>query len=160
MSAENYIIDRIEQLCEQKQMSRYRLAQKSGISQSSISTLLNRQSVPTIQTLEKLCKGLDMTLAQFFSEDDELPNLTEEQKRLLTTWNAMNEQEKALVEAIYARNHKKVRMADVAAVLISFGGHHETENLFPYNAYDLSALWLRTIQCICGVCNPARKTRI
>ena len=80
-------------------MSRYRLAQKSGISQSSISTLLNRQSVPTIQTLEKLCKGLDMTLAQFFSEDDELPNLTEEQKRLLTTWNAMNEQEKALVEA-------------------------------------------------------------
>lgn len=99
MPAENYIIDRIEQLCEQKQMSRYRLAQKSGISQSSISTLLNRQSVPTIQTLEKICKGLDMTLAQFFSEDDELPNLTEEQKRLLTTWNAMNEQEKALVEA-------------------------------------------------------------
>ena len=99
MSVENYIIDRIEQLCEQKQMSRYRLAQKSGISQSSISTLLNRQSVPTIQTLEKICKGLDMTLAQFFSEDDELPNLTEEQKRLLTTWNAMNEQEKALVEA-------------------------------------------------------------
>lgn len=40
-----------------------------------------------------------MTLAQFFSEDDELPNLTEEQKHLLTTWNAMNEQEKALVEA-------------------------------------------------------------
>lgn len=80
-------------------MSRYRLAQKSGISQSSISTLLNRQSVPTIQTLEKICKGLDMTLAQFFSEDDELPNLTEDQKRLLTTWNAMNEQEKALVEA-------------------------------------------------------------
>jgi transcriptional regulator with XRE-family HTH domain len=80
-------------------MSRYRLAQKSSISQSSISTLLNRQSVPTIQTLEKICKGLDMTLAQFFSEDDELPNLTEEQKRLLTTWNAMNKQEKALVEA-------------------------------------------------------------
>ena len=99
MGAGNYIIDRIEQLCEQKQMSRYRLAQKSGISQSSISTLLNRQSVPTIQTLEKICKGLDMTLAQFFSEDDELPNLTEEQKRLLTTWNAMNKQEKALVEA-------------------------------------------------------------
>lgn len=49
--------------------------------------------------MEKICKGLDMTLAQFFSKDDELPNLTEEQKHLLTTWNAMNEQEKALVEA-------------------------------------------------------------
>lgn len=99
MSAENYIIDRIEQLCEQKQISRYRLAQRSGISQSSISTLLNRQSIPTIQTLEKICKGLDMTLAQFFTKEDELPDLTEEQKHLLATWNSMNEQEKALVEA-------------------------------------------------------------
>ena len=57
MSAENYIIERIEELCEKKHMSRYRLAQKSGIAQSSISTLLNRKSVPTIQTLEKICDG-------------------------------------------------------------------------------------------------------
>ena len=55
LSAENYIIERIEELCEKKHMSRYRLAQKSGIAQSSISTLLNRKSVPTIQTLEKIC---------------------------------------------------------------------------------------------------------
>ena len=132
MSAENYIIDRIEQLCEQKQMSRYRLAQKSGISQSSISTLLNRQSVPTIQTLEKICKGLDMTLAQFFSEDDELPK---SDRRAETPSHYLECYERAgegIGRSIYARNHKKVRMADVAAVLISFGGHHETENLFPY----------------------------
>ena len=43
-------------------MSRYRLAQKSGIAQSSISTLLNRKSVPTIQTLEKICDGFGITL--------------------------------------------------------------------------------------------------
>lgn len=99
MLAENYIVDRIEQLCEQKQMSRYRLAQKSGIAQSSLSTLLNRQSVPTIQTLEKICKGLDMTLAQFFARDEQLPDLTEEQKDLLATWDAMNAHEKELVKA-------------------------------------------------------------
>lgn len=99
MLAENYIIDRIEQLCEQKQMSRYRLAQKSGIAQSSLSTLLNRQSVPTIQTLEKICKGLDMTLAQFFAGDEQLPDLTEEQKDLLATWDVMNAHEKELVKA-------------------------------------------------------------
>ena len=99
MLAENYIIDRIEQLCEQKQMSRYRLAQKSGIAQSSLSTLLNRQSVPTIQTLEKICKGLDMTLAQFFAGYEQLPDLTEEQKDLLATWDVMNAHEKELVKA-------------------------------------------------------------
>ena len=99
MQSENYIIDRIEQLCEKKHISRYRLAQKSGIAQSSISTLLNRKSVPTIQTLEKICEGLDMTLAQFFAGDDKLPDLTEEQKSLLEEWNAMDEQQRQLVKA-------------------------------------------------------------
>ena len=65
MLTENYIIERIEQLCEQKYISRYRLAQRSGIAQSSLSTLLNRKSVPTFQTLEKICEGFDISLAQF-----------------------------------------------------------------------------------------------
>lgn len=99
MIDEMYIIDKIEKLCEEKQLSRYRLAQKAGIAQSSLSTLLNRKSVPTIQTLEKICNGLDITLAQFFSEEDELPDLTKEQKELLNIWNDMNEQEKALAKA-------------------------------------------------------------
>lgn len=99
MQTENYIIERIEQLCEQKHISRYRLAKKSGISQSSISTLLNRKSIPTIQTLEKLCAGFDITLAQFFAKDDEIPDLTEEQKKLLKNWNALDDHSRQLVSA-------------------------------------------------------------
>ena len=99
MQAENYIIARIEQLCEKKKFSRYRLAQKSGIAQSSISPLLNRKSVPTIQTLEKICEGFDITLAQFFAGDEEIPDLTADQKQLLSDWNAMDEHQKELVKA-------------------------------------------------------------
>lgn len=94
-----YIIDRIEKLCEEKNLSRYRLAQKAGIAQSSLSTLLNRKSIPTIQTLEKICSGFDITLAQFFAAEHEIPDLTDEQRELLDTWNNMNEQERALVKA-------------------------------------------------------------
>lgn len=99
LQTENYIIAKIEQLCEKKNISRYRLAQKSGIAQSSISTLLNRKSVPTIQTLEKICDGLDITLAQFFTEDEEYPDLTSDQKQLLSDWNAMDDHQKELVKA-------------------------------------------------------------
>lgn len=99
MVDENYIIDRIEKLCEEKQLSRYRLAQKAGIAQSSLSTLLNRKSIPTIQTLEKICIGLDITLAQFFAGDNMTPDLTLEQKELLDMWNDMDEHERALVKA-------------------------------------------------------------
>ena len=99
MLSENYIITRIEQLCKRKNISRYRLSQESGIAQSSISTLLNRKSVPTIQTLEKICEGLDITLAQFFAGDDEFPDLTAEQKQLLDNWNMMDAHQKELVKA-------------------------------------------------------------
>lgn len=99
MIDEMYIIDRIEKLCEEKNLSRYRLAQKAGIAQSSLSTLLNRKSIPTIQTLEKICSGFDITLAQFFAAENEIPDLTDEQRELLDTWNNMNEQERALVKA-------------------------------------------------------------
>ena len=99
MQTENYIIARIEQLCEKKGISRYKLAQKSGIAQSSISTLLNRKSVPTIQTLEKICEGLGITLAQFFAGDEEFPDLTADQKQLLSDCNAMDDHQKELVKA-------------------------------------------------------------
>ena len=99
MQAENYIIARIEQLCEKKKFSRYRLAQKSGIAQSSISTLLNRKSVPTIQTLEKICEGFDITLAQYIAGHEAITDLTADQKQLLSDWNAMDEHQKELVKA-------------------------------------------------------------
>lgn len=80
-------------------MSRYRLAQKSGIAQSSISTLLNRKSIPTIQTLEKICDGFGITLSQFFAEGDKVLDLTKDQEELLRDWNSMDGRQQELVKA-------------------------------------------------------------
>lgn len=99
MLTENYIIERIEKLCEARNMSRYRLAQRSGISQSSISNLLNRRNIPSIQTLDKLCQGLDITLAQFFAMEGHRPDLTEEQEKVLDTWSKLTCEQKIRVEA-------------------------------------------------------------
>jgi len=99
LQTENYIIDRVERIRQAKNLSRYRMAQRSGLSQSSISNLLNRRNVPSIQTLEKICNGLGMTLAQFFSADGERPNLTKEQEHVLDVWDQLNEMEKARVKA-------------------------------------------------------------
>lgn len=107
MLAENYIIDRIESLCEKKHISRYRLSQKTGLAQSSISNLLNRKSVPTIPTLEKICEGLGVTLAQFFAGEGETPDLTEEQKELLAAWNDLSDEEKKLTRAYMQGISKK-----------------------------------------------------
>ena len=99
MSKENYIVDRIEELLVLRKMSRYTLSQKSGLSQSSVSELLNRKCVPTIVTIEKICEAFDITLAQFFAIGESVPDLTEEQKDVLEIWTQLNEREKQLVKA-------------------------------------------------------------
>ena len=40
---EKYIAERIKELCEKKDMTMYALAQKTGISQSSLSNIMNRE---------------------------------------------------------------------------------------------------------------------
>ena len=98
---DNYVLERIEQLCERKKLSHYRLARKSGIHQSSLSVLLNRNSTPNIYTLERICTGLDISLAQFFSKDGEYVDLTDSQKYLLSVWNSDPEIDKKLILAYF-----------------------------------------------------------
>lgn len=99
---EKYIAERIKELCEKKDMTMYALAQKTGISQSSLSNIMNRGSVPTFLTLGRICDGLGMTLAQFFAEGEDRPDLTAEQKKVLEVWEALSDREKEAVE-IYVR---------------------------------------------------------
>ena len=99
MQNKNYIVDRIEMLCKKRNISRYRLARRSGVALSSVSTLLNRKSVPTIYTLEKLCNGLGVTMAQFFSAENTKPDLTKEQEEFLAILDEFSAEEKARVAA-------------------------------------------------------------
>lgn len=81
-------------------MSQYELAKKAGMTQSSISTLLNEGNVPRITTLEKVCNGFGITLAQFFTMDGKYPDLSEEQIKVLDTWERLSVKEKIAVENI------------------------------------------------------------
>ena len=49
----------------------YRLSVESDVTQSTLINMFNRETQPSIATLEALCKGLGITLAEFFAEDGE-----------------------------------------------------------------------------------------
>ena len=94
MQVEKYIADKITSLCEKRDISKYRLSQLSGISQSSLGRIMAQENLPSLITLEKICAALGVTLSQFFQEGNS-ENLTEEQKEVLKIWNDLstNEQE-------------------------------------------------------------------
>ncbi|GFI51094.1 HTH-type transcriptional regulator PuuR [Lachnospiraceae bacterium] len=92
--------ERIRELCAKKKMSQYELAKRAGMTQSSISSLLNEGNVPKITTVEKVCKGFGITLSQFFSKEDNFPDLSEEQLEVLNTWEKLSAKEKLAVRKI------------------------------------------------------------
>lgn len=99
------ISKRIKQLMDERGWTEYRLAKEAGLSQSTISNMFHRNNSPTIPTLETICKGLDITLAQFFSAGQELVELNEEQQEMFKKWsNLTKEQKKLLFEIIKHMN--------------------------------------------------------
>ena len=68
MSTKEAIANRIIQLCNERHMAINELASISGISPSTVYSILNEKSQnPGTITIKKLCDGLDITLGEFFS---------------------------------------------------------------------------------------------
>ena len=74
-------------------MSKYRLSQLTGISQSSIGKIIAKESLPTMPTVEKICDALGVTMAQFFAGMDVPVSLSESQQEVLNIWNNLDEKE-------------------------------------------------------------------
>ena len=46
--------------------------------------------LPTLSSLDKICRAFDMTLAQFLSENDGLTEITPDQRELLDKWELLS----------------------------------------------------------------------
>lgn len=77
--------ERLRQLLDERGWTEYRLAKNCGLSESTIANIYRRNTVPSITTLETICKGFGITLSQFFSEG-EMVELTPELKELFDNW--------------------------------------------------------------------------
>ena len=62
------VYDRIDELCEQRGWSRYKLVEESGIPQSSFYNMFNRHSIPRLDLIQKICDGFHISLAEFFAD--------------------------------------------------------------------------------------------
>lgn len=62
------ILEKIDMLRVEKGWTVYQLAEESGVSQSTLSNMFIRKTLPSITTLEALCKGFGISLADFFAD--------------------------------------------------------------------------------------------
>lgn len=87
---ENEIIDRIQALCTARSWTVYRLAKESGITYSTLCTMLHKSNSPSLPTLIKICNGFGITLAQFFDAENPQATLSPAQKYLLDQWKSLS----------------------------------------------------------------------
>jgi len=92
---------RIKELMQERGWSEYRLAIASGLSQSTVANIFNRNTMPSLTTLEAICKGFGMTLSQFFAEG-EMVELTIEQKQMFEAWSSLSKDQKEALQRLIA----------------------------------------------------------
>ncbi len=76
---------RLRQLLQERGWTEYKLSKQCGLAQSTIGNIFRRNTIPSIETLETICKGFGITLSQFFAEAD-MVELTPDMKELFDCW--------------------------------------------------------------------------
>lgn len=87
---------RIRELMEEQNWTDYRLAKEANLSHSTVTNMFNRNNAPTLPTLEVVCRAFGITLAQFFTEDEEA-QLTADQQILFSKWSTLTDRQKQIL---------------------------------------------------------------
>ena len=88
---------RVRQMMDERGWTDYRLAKEANLSHSTVTNMFNRNNAPTLPTLEAVCRAFGITLAQFFADEVDSAQLTDEQRTLFARWSSLTERQKNLL---------------------------------------------------------------
>lgn len=70
MTTKESVVFRIKELCQQKAITLNSLANKSGLTPSTVYTLVSDERKDIgITTIRRICDGLEISLSEFFESD-------------------------------------------------------------------------------------------
>lgn len=98
---ETDVLNRIQYFLRYKHWSVYKLAKESGLPYSSLNNIFNRKTCPTLPTLEKICKGLNISLSEFFAYHKnplQSDTLTDTEQDIINSYQSLSLKDKELLE--------------------------------------------------------------
>ena len=88
---------KINRLRLERGWSVYRLSVESDVPQSTLINMFNRETQPSIATLEAICKGFGITMAEFFAEDEGAEQESVSEAEFKTAFDALPKESRRLV---------------------------------------------------------------
>lgn len=99
---------RLQRLLKERGWTEYKLSKECGLSQSTIGNIFRRNTMPSLTTLEIICKGFGITLSQFFADGDMI-ELTPDTKALFDRWAVLTpDQKNAALQMLRAMSHERL----------------------------------------------------
>ena len=86
------MLKRLKEICRQKRVSQYALAKATGMSTSSISSLMKGESRPYIYTVLLICDALGISVQELFGGDQ--TNADPDEEALLRLYRLLPEEKR------------------------------------------------------------------
>ncbi len=96
------VIKRLNVLRLERKLSVYRLAELTGINQSTLANTFSRGVVPSIVNLGKMCEAMGLTLSQFFAQEEKLLPLTPKEQTFVAEFQKLPQDIKGSIEQMVA----------------------------------------------------------
>ena len=102
------IHDRLRQLLRERGWTEYRLSRECNLSQTTMGNVFRRNTMPSLATLETICDGFGITMAQLFAEGDMI-EVSPELREVFDCWVSLTpDQKKAALSMLRAMNHDRL----------------------------------------------------
>lgn len=92
------ILEKINKLRLERGWSVYKLAEESGLTQSTIANMFSRKTMPSISTLTQICNAFGISLSEFFSDNKN--ELNDEEFLLLANFRKLSEKDKNTIKSL------------------------------------------------------------
>lgn len=109
------VLQRIKYLLGKRGWSLYKLADVCNLPHTSLYTMMQRHTMPKLDTLDIICKGLGITLSDFFvdlsgSDKTEHGNISTQEKMLLEITQSLTDRQLELIltyaKGLYDDSHE------------------------------------------------------
>ena len=91
------VLNRISSLQKQRGWTTYRLAEEAALTQSTLTNMFLRKTLPSLTTLDHICMAFGITMEEFFIEEN-APSPQEESA--ISLFRRLSEKEKTAVLAL------------------------------------------------------------